>query len=198
MSKQLELKKTLSAFHLWVIGVGIVISGNYFGWNFGLAASGYIGMLIAIGVMAVMYLFMCFGISELSTALPYAGGPYSFARRAMGPFAGFLTGIGVILEYFIAAPVVAIGIGAYINFLFPTINPILAAAFMCESGNDPRLYCAGLDCPDVFCRPAADFYGKLVRRRRNAADSGRDRGNLGGFAVCDVAVSRHRNVADAV
>ncbi|MCG5253363.1 ethanolamine permease [Brevibacillus agri] len=130
MSKQLELKKTLSAFHLWVIGVGIVISGNYFGWNFGLAASGYIGMLIAIGVMAVMYLFMCFGISELSTALPYAGGPYSFARRAMGPFAGFLTGIGVILEYFIAAPVVAIGIGAYINFLFPTINPILAAAFM--------------------------------------------------------------------
>ncbi|MGG1658014.1 ethanolamine permease [Brevibacillus sp. NRS-1366] len=130
MSNQLELKKTLSSFHLWVIGVGIVISGNYFGWNFGLANSGYVGMLIAIGFMAIMYLFMCFGISELSAALPYAGGPYSFARRAMGPFAGFLTGIGVILEYFIAAPVVAIGIGAYINFLFPTINPILAAAFM--------------------------------------------------------------------
>ncbi|WP_147534366.1 ethanolamine permease [Bacillus marasmi] len=125
-----ELKKALTPLHLWAIGVGIVISGNYFGWNFGLAESGYVGMLIAVGFMAIMYTFMTFGISELSTALPYAGGPYSFARRAMGPFVGFITGIGVILQYMIAAPVVVIGIGAYINFLFPSISPVLAAAFM--------------------------------------------------------------------
>lgn len=125
--QNLELKKTLKPFHLWVIGVGIVISGNYFGWNFGLAESGYVGMLIAIAAMAIMYTFMCFGISELATALPHAGGPYSFARRAMGPFAGFITGIGVILEYFIAAPVVAIGIGGYVNFMFPSINSVASA-----------------------------------------------------------------------
>ncbi|MFE8700878.1 ethanolamine permease [Cytobacillus sp. FJAT-54145] len=129
-SKNLELKKTLTPFHLWVIGVGIVISGNFFGWNFGLAESGYVGMLIATAIMGIMYWFMCLGISELSTALPHAGGPYSFARRAMGPLAGYLTGIGVILEYFIAAPVIAIGIGAYISFLFPTVSTIAAAAFM--------------------------------------------------------------------
>ncbi|WP_053362710.1 ethanolamine permease [Bacillus sp. FJAT-27251] len=125
--QNLELKKTLKPFHLWIIGVGIVISGNYFGWNFGLAESGYVGMLIAIATMAIMYTFMCFGISELATALPHAGGPYSFARRAMGPYAGFITGIGVILEYLIAAPVVAIGIGGYINFMFPSIPSIASA-----------------------------------------------------------------------
>ncbi|NSL51051.1 ethanolamine permease [Calidifontibacillus erzurumensis] len=129
-TKNLELKKTLTPFHLWVIGVGIVISGNYFGWNFGLADSGYVGMLIATAIMGIMYLFMCLGISELATALPHAGGPYSFARRAMGPLAGYLTGIGVILEYFIAAPIIAIGIGAYISFLFPAVNTIVAAAVM--------------------------------------------------------------------
>ncbi|WP_096200121.1 ethanolamine permease [Bacillus sp. FJAT-45350] len=128
-TKDLELKKTLTPFHLWVIGVGIVISGNFFGWNFGLAESGYVGMLIATAIMGVMYWFMCLGISELSTALPHAGGPYSFARRAMGPLAGYLTGIGVILEYFIAAPVIAIGIGAYISFLFP-VSALAAAAVM--------------------------------------------------------------------
>lgn len=128
--QNLELLKTLTPMNLWVIGVGIVISGNYFGWNFGLASSGYVGMLIAVGVMAIMYTFMSFGISELSTALPYAGGPSSFARRAMGPFVGFITGTGVVLQYVIAAPVVAIGIGAYINFLFPMINPIVSAAVM--------------------------------------------------------------------
>ncbi len=129
-SKNLELKKTLTPFHLWVIGVGIVISGNFFGWNFGLAQSGYVGMLVATAIMGIMYWFMCLGISELSTALPHAGGPYSFARRAMGPLAGYLTGIGVILEYFIAAPIIAIGIGAYISFLFPAVSTIAAAAFM--------------------------------------------------------------------
>ncbi|MFP7159490.1 ethanolamine permease [Priestia aryabhattai] len=125
-----ELNKTLRPFQLWVIGVGIVISGNFLGWNFGLLESGYVGMLIAICLMAIMYLFMCFGISELSTIMPYAGGPYSFARRAMGPYIGFITGIGVILEYFIAGTVVSIGVGAYISFLFPTISTLLAAAIM--------------------------------------------------------------------
>ena len=129
-NNNLELKKSLTPLHLWAIGVGIVISGNYFGWNFGLGESGYLGMLLATIFMAVMYTFMCLGISELSTALPHAGGPYSFARRAMGPYIGFLTGIGVVLQYFIAAPVIAIGIGAYINFLFPAVSPIAAAAFM--------------------------------------------------------------------
>ncbi|MBO8173439.1 MAG: ethanolamine permease [Bacillaceae bacterium] len=125
-----ELKKTLKPIHLWAIGVGIVISGNYFGWNFGLIESGYVGMLIATGLMAIMYTFMSLGISELATVMPHAGGPYAFARRAMGPLAGFLTGIGVVLEYFIAAPVIAIGIGAYINFLFPTVSPVVAALVM--------------------------------------------------------------------
>ena len=35
------LKKALTPIHLWTIGVGIVISGNYFGWNFGLSQSGF-------------------------------------------------------------------------------------------------------------------------------------------------------------
>ncbi|TQR08733.1 ethanolamine permease [Psychrobacillus soli] len=128
--QSMELKRTLTPLHLWAIGVGIVISGNYFGWNFGLAESGYVGMLIAVVFMAIMYGSMSLGISELSTMLPYAGGPYSFARRAMGPYVGFLTGIGVVLEYFIAAPTVAIGIGGYISFLFPTVNTVVAAAVM--------------------------------------------------------------------
>ncbi len=105
------LKKALTPIHLWTIGVGIVISGNYFGWNFGLSQSGFLGMLIATLFMAIMYLTMTLGISELSTMLPYAGGPYSFARRAMGRYIGFITGVGVVLQYVIAAPIIAIGIG---------------------------------------------------------------------------------------
>jgi ethanolamine permease len=41
-----ELRKTLSALHLWGIAVGLVISGEYFGWSFGWAAAGTPGFLV--------------------------------------------------------------------------------------------------------------------------------------------------------
>ena len=124
---ELELKKALTPLHLWAIGVGLVISGTYFGWNFGLATGGYVGMFIATLLMGLMYLCLVLSIAELTVMMPHAGGPYAFARRAMGPCAGFLTGVGVILEYFIAAPVVATGIGGYVQFLYPAANPIIVA-----------------------------------------------------------------------
>ncbi|MFB7159321.1 amino acid permease [Lysinibacillus sp. NPDC056232] len=69
-------------------------------------------------------------MSELSTILPHAGGPYSFARGAMGRFEGFITGIGVLLQYIIAGPVVAIGMGGYVDFLFPEIPALVPAAII--------------------------------------------------------------------
>lgn len=128
--QEVGLKKALGPFQLWVIGVGAVISGNYFGWNFGIATAGYGGFLIAIGFMAIMYLGMILGISELSTLMPYAGGPYAFARRTMGQLPAFITGIGVVLEYFIAAPVVALGIGGYVSFLIPSADPVFVALLL--------------------------------------------------------------------
>lgn len=121
------MKKKLGAFHLWILGVGLVISGNYFGWNFGISAGGYVGMMIAVVLMAAMYLGLVLGIAELATLMPHTGGPYAYARRSMGSLAGFLTGVGVVLEYFLAAPVVALGIGGYVNFLFPGVSPVLVA-----------------------------------------------------------------------
>ena len=74
------------------LGVGYVISGDYSGWNFGLAEGGFGGLLIAGMVIAGMYLAMVLGMAEMSSALPAAGGGYTFARRALGPWGGFATG----------------------------------------------------------------------------------------------------------
>lgn len=126
MSEQEGLKKGLTTMFLWSIGVGMVISGDYFGWNFAVAEAGYVGMLIAVAMMAVMYTSTVLSIAEVATVMPHTGGAYGYARRTMGPLAGFLTGVGCILEYFMAAPVVAIGIGGYINFLWPSVSPVAA------------------------------------------------------------------------
>ncbi len=84
-------------------------------------------MIIATLTMGLMYLCMVLSIAELSVMMPHAGVPYAFARRAFGPLGGFLTGVGVIMEYFFAAPVVATGIGGYVNFMWPQVDPLLSA-----------------------------------------------------------------------
>ncbi|APE36797.1 ethanolamine permease [Nocardia mangyaensis] len=105
----------------WVLlaglGVSYVISGDYSGWNFGLAEGGFGGLLIAAIVIAAMYLAMVLGMAELSSALPAAGGGYTFARRAMGPWGGFATGTAILIEYAIAPAAIATFIGAYVESL---------------------------------------------------------------------------------
>ncbi|MDN5913719.1 MAG: ethanolamine permease [Pseudonocardia sp.] len=105
----------------WVLlaglGVSYVISGDYSGWNFGLGQGGFGGLLIAGVVIAAMYLAMVLGMAELSSALPTAGGGYTFARRALGPWGGFATGTAILIEYAIAPAAIATFIGAYVESL---------------------------------------------------------------------------------
>ncbi len=50
-----SLKRTLSGLHLWGIAVGLVISGEYFGWSYGWAQAGTLGFLVTTVFIAVMY-----------------------------------------------------------------------------------------------------------------------------------------------
>ncbi|SCX56786.1 ethanolamine:proton symporter, EAT family (TC 2.A.3.5.1) [Klenkia marina] len=99
------------------LGVAAVISGDYAGWNFGLAEGGFGGLLIATVLMGIMYMAMVFGLAELGAALPTAGGGYTFARRALGPWGGYATGVAVLLEYAIAPAAIATFIGGYVESL---------------------------------------------------------------------------------
>jgi ethanolamine permease len=110
---------------LWAMGVGAVISGDYFGWNFGLSAGGFGGLLVATVVIALLYVFMVFSIAELSAALPHAGGFYSFTRNAFGPWGGYIVGVTDTIEYVITPAVIVVGIGGYLHALWPAV-PVLA------------------------------------------------------------------------
>lgn len=125
-----ELRKGAAGWVLLAgLGVSYVISGDFAGWNFGLAQGGFGGMLVATLLMAAMYTLMVFGLAELSAAIPTAGGGYGFARRAMGPFGGFLTGTAILLEYAIAPAAIAIFIGGYVGSLVGVDGPLVYAAF---------------------------------------------------------------------
>ncbi len=105
----------------WVLlaglGVAYVISGDFAGWHFGIGAGGWGGLLIATVLMATMYTAMVFALAELSTTIPTAGGGYGFARRALGPLGGFMTGTAILIEYALAPAAIATFIGGYVETL---------------------------------------------------------------------------------
>ncbi|MEB3753378.1 ethanolamine permease [Acinetobacter sp. MD2(2019)] len=122
-----QLKPTLGTFHLWGIAVGLVISGEYFGWSYGWGVAGTLGFLITTLIIATMYTCFIFSFTELTTAIPHAGGPFAYSRKAFGETGGFLAGIATLIEFVFAPPAIAMAIGAYLNVQFPDINPKLIA-----------------------------------------------------------------------
>src|SRR5216110_1054787 len=124
--RERALHKPLRVVHIWSLGVGAVITGMYFGWNYGLPAGGPIGMLIASLIVCVLYLTWVLGLSELSVAMPFAGGPLAYGRRAVGRPLGFLMGWSMFLECQFAAIATALAAGGYIAFLLNPEQPSTA------------------------------------------------------------------------
>lgn len=108
-----QLKRSAGFWGIWGIGVAAVISGEFSGWNFGTETAGFGGMAIATLIVIVMYFCLLFSIGEMSAAMPHTGGAYSFARAALGPWGGFVTGLAESIEYVMTTAVVVFFAGQY-------------------------------------------------------------------------------------
>lgn len=126
LNNQGGLKKALTPIGLWAIAVGLVVSGDYYGFAYGFAEGGPVSFLVSFIPVTLMYVPFLFCYTELATSIPHAGGPSAYARRAMGPFAGFITGFSVLIAFLISPCAVALATGALVNYLVPAI-PALAA-----------------------------------------------------------------------
>ncbi len=117
----------------WVLlaglGVSYVISGDFAGWNFGIAEAGWGGFVIASMLMALMYFTLVLSLAEMSAAMPAAGGGYSFARQVMGPVGGYLTGLAILIEYVLAPAAIVIFIGSAVESLIGINGPWIYALF---------------------------------------------------------------------
>ncbi|TGE28485.1 ethanolamine permease [Hymenobacter metallicola] len=124
------LQKVLRPLHLWALAVGLVISGEYFGWNYGWAVAGPVGFLVATLLITVLYVTFIFSFTELTTAIPHAGGPFAYSYRAFGPLGGFVAGYATLVEFLFAPPAIAAALGSYGHFLYPRV-PVLGTALGC-------------------------------------------------------------------
>ncbi len=122
-----KLKPTLGTLHLWGIAVGLVISGEYFGWSYGWGVAGTLGFLVTTLFIAAMYTCFIFSFTELTTAIPHAGGPFAYSRLAFGDLGGLIAGMATLIEFVFAPPAISMAIGAYLNVQYPELNPKFAA-----------------------------------------------------------------------
>jgi ethanolamine permease len=123
----LQLPRAIGTVQLWAIAVGLVISGEYFGWSYGWASAGTLGFLVATLFVAVMYTTFIFSFTELTSTIPHAGGPFAYSYHAFGPTGGYLAGMATLIEFVFAPPAIALAIGAYLNVQFPALDPKVAA-----------------------------------------------------------------------
>jgi len=110
-----SLKRSAGIWGLWGLAVAAVISGDFSGWNFGIGFAGFGGMLIAFVILVAMYYGMIFSIGEMAAAQPHTGGAYSFARSAMGPWGGLVTGLAETIEYVATTGVIVFFSAQYAN-----------------------------------------------------------------------------------
>ena len=116
------LKRSAGVWGLWGLAVAAVISGDFSGWNFGIDFAGFGGMLIAFAILVLMYYGMIFSIGEMAAAMPHTGGAYSFARSAMGPWGGLVTGVAETIEYVATTAVIVYFSASYVNGI---LDPLL-------------------------------------------------------------------------
>src|SRR5689334_7768687 len=109
-----ELKRSLGAVHLVLFGIGCIIGAGIF-VRTGTAAALYAGpaVMLSFIIAGVVCVFAGLCYAELASMLPVSGSAYSYAYTTVGEFGAWIMGALLLLEYALAASVVAVGWSGY-------------------------------------------------------------------------------------
>jgi APA family basic amino acid/polyamine antiporter len=128
-----ELKKSLGALNLVLLGIGCIIGTGIFVLT-GRAAANFAGpgIMISFVITGFLCAFVALAYSELAAAIPVSGSAYSYSYASMGEFVAWIMGLLLLLEYGVAASTVAVGWSGYVVSLLQDfgihIPPALTAA----------------------------------------------------------------------
>ena len=127
-SKPTRLERELGLWDVYALATGATLSSGFFLLP-GLAAAGAgASMPLSYMLAALIVLPGLLSSVELTTAMPKAGGIYYFLDRSMGPLVGTIGGFGSWIALVLKAAFALIGVGAYLQLVFPQLafGPIAA------------------------------------------------------------------------
>ena len=110
-----ELKRSLGALNLVLLGIGCIIGTGIFVLT-GHAAAEWAGpgIMISFVITGVLCGLVALCYAELASALPVSGSAYSYSYASTGEVVAWIMGVLLLLEYGLAAATVAVGWSGYV------------------------------------------------------------------------------------
>ena len=131
-----ELKRSLGPWNLVFLGIGCIIGAGIF-VRTGNAAALHAGpaVLISYAIAGLICAFAGLCYAELASTLPVSGSAYTYSYATIGEFAAWVMGALLLLEYGLAASVVAVGWSGYMVSLLGDLGLHIPAALTGPTGH---------------------------------------------------------------
>jgi basic amino acid/polyamine antiporter, APA family len=130
-----ELRRSLGALNLILLGIGCIIGTGIFVLT-GRAAAQFAGPAITVSfvITGLLCAFVALCYAELASALPVSGSAYSYTYASLGEGAAWVMGLLLLLEYGLAAATVAVGWSGYFTSLLADVHLVLSPALTAAPG----------------------------------------------------------------
>lgn len=97
--QRISLLRVLGPAHVWALGVGIVLVGEFTGWNFSADKGGALAALITCWFVGLLYTSVAMIDSEVTSTVAAAGGQYAQAKHIVGPLMAFNVALYLVFAY---------------------------------------------------------------------------------------------------
>jgi len=125
----IQLKKTLGAFDLILLGVGAIVGTGIFILPGTVAAThAGPGIVFSFIIAAIVCAFAGMCYSEFASSVPVTGSAYTYGYIVFGEIVAWLVGWALLLEYGLAVAAVATGWSSYLNSLLAGFHIVLPQA----------------------------------------------------------------------
>jgi APA family basic amino acid/polyamine antiporter len=130
-----ELKRSLGALNLMLLGIGCIIGAGIFVLT-GRAAAQFAGpaIMVSFAITGLLCAFVALCYAELASALPVSGSAYSYTYASMGEGPAWIMGLLLLLEYGLSASTVAVSWSGYCVSLLRDVGIMIPAALTAAPG----------------------------------------------------------------
>jgi APA family basic amino acid/polyamine antiporter len=139
-----ELKRSLGATNLVLLGIGCIIGTGIFVLT-GRAAAQFAGPAIMISfiITGTLCALVALSYAELASAIPVSGSAYSYSYASLGEIAAWIMGVLLVLEYGLAASTVAVGWSGYMASFLHDLGLDIPAALRGAPGTQVTDFVTG-------------------------------------------------------
>jgi len=131
---KVQLSRTLGLFTVTMMGIGGMIGAGIFALTGIAAGEAGPAVILVFALNGLVTLLTAFAYAELASAIPRAGGGYSFVRLAFPGATGFIAGWMLWFAYTVACSLYALGFAGYFWEFFLKYFPQVTTNLLTFSG----------------------------------------------------------------